>query len=405
MTPMRETQELNQGFRLVVISSGFARNLAGQNEISRSARNDKRKSCEYYIRNPNFETGAITPWAKRPGNGAGVFYVEQSENAIPSNGTWNAALEPNGGKITMQQKVLVNSGQKYRLQVWLSSSGVTTQLIWWTKEQGDHICNTVTKTWPDYGPIFCDFTVPAGTTNFKVKLRALAAPAGNWVVADGWSLSSTTHYYSGVRKSGGFNGVAATIGTPIPAIREWFFSYSTINIVEPCGTCASGVKGVEIGIVRGPLSGCTVKFAWSSSDLNWTTQFINNPLPVVGHDYRFYIFRVLPNKWRLQIWENMTMLYEHPGDLTVSGNGGFNSGQSITANGEVDSPNRYNDMGVSDFRSLAWMNSGWGWTPWNGWDQPINPVVPYVRYDYDNNNIQVYGNNGNALPPGSPCGY
>ena len=33
-----------QGFRLVVISSGFARNLAGQNEISRSARNDKRKS-------------------------------------------------------------------------------------------------------------------------------------------------------------------------------------------------------------------------------------------------------------------------------------------------------------------------------------------------------------------------
>ncbi len=34
----------NQGFRLVVISSGFARNLAGQNEISRSARNDKRKS-------------------------------------------------------------------------------------------------------------------------------------------------------------------------------------------------------------------------------------------------------------------------------------------------------------------------------------------------------------------------
>ncbi len=36
---------LYQGFRLVVISSGFARNLAGQNEISRSARNDKRKSC------------------------------------------------------------------------------------------------------------------------------------------------------------------------------------------------------------------------------------------------------------------------------------------------------------------------------------------------------------------------
>jgi len=35
-----------QGFRLVVISSGFARNLAGQNEISRSARNDKRKSCD-----------------------------------------------------------------------------------------------------------------------------------------------------------------------------------------------------------------------------------------------------------------------------------------------------------------------------------------------------------------------
>jgi len=36
--------EQAQGFRLVVISSGFARNLAGQNEISRSARNDKRKS-------------------------------------------------------------------------------------------------------------------------------------------------------------------------------------------------------------------------------------------------------------------------------------------------------------------------------------------------------------------------
>ncbi len=358
-----------------------------------------------FIRNPTFEVGTTTSWTKRPKTGNGILYAEQSQNAIPTNGSWNAALEPNGATITMQQMVLVTVKTKYRLQVWVSSNGVTTQLIWWTKEEGDHVCNTATKVFPDYGPINCDLVVPAGTTKFRVKLRALSAPSGKWVINDGWSLSSQTHFYAGARKNGAFYGVAATIGTPIPAIREPNFSYSTVNILRSCTGCPIGLAGMEAGIIRGLHTSCIPKFSFSTSDLGWSNRPIDSPRPVVGVAYRFYLFRISTNRWRWQVWQGMTKIYEHPGDISITANGGFDSGTYISANGEVDSPNRYNDMGVSDLTGLSWMTSGLLWNSWNGWNTSLNTGPPYVRYDYDGNNIQVYGNNGNPLPPGTPCGY
>jgi hypothetical protein len=83
----------------------------------------------------------------------------------------------------------------------------------------------------------------------------------------------------------------------------------------------------------------------------------------------------------------------------------MNDGYQIQAGGEVYSVSKWNDMGISSFLSLKWMDQGNLWHYWDGWvfggiDAPyeIGGIAPD-----GNNNVQVLGNNGTPIPPTAPC--
>lgn len=113
------------------------------------------------------------------------------------------------------------------------------------------------------------------------------------------------------------------------------------------------------------------------------------------------MYRTGPGTWKFQVaLLNGNVIVDEP----VS-NPGFDGGGNIGAGGEVHSPTHINDMGVSSFTSLKWMNDQSEWQPWNGKDSvakdrpyKINAIQPI-----DGNNFQVFGNNENPVPFGAPC--
>jgi len=62
-------------------------------------------------------------------------------------------------------------------------------------------------------------------------------------------------------------------------------------------------------------------------------------------------------------------------------------------------------MGVSGLKSLLWKDISSSWYSWNGWQNGIvDSPYQIVGIPPDiNNNVQVYGNNGNPIPPSAPC--
>lgn len=209
------------------------------------------------------------------------------------------------------------------------------------------------------------------------------------------SESTRIRFYAQISKVGTFYGVWGTINTAIPVIREPRFSYSTINIVGPEG------HWVETGWIRSSISGCIPKFSWATQEGGGIAHIIETPLPTVGVAYWYIIERTSPGNWKL--WINRT-----DGSVLVTvdiPNAGFDYGDRVQAGAEVDSPTRTNDMGVSSIRSLHWMDIGGSWHAWNGWgpgtiDSPYH--IDELPPDVDNDVI-VYGNNGNPIPPEAPC--
>jgi hypothetical protein len=213
-------------------------------------------------------------------------------------------------------------------------------------------------------------------------------------LSNGITEAAGSHFYAQATKSGTFYGVWATIETATPKLREQLFSYSSINIIGSSG------KWVEAGWIKLQSQGCVPKFSWAIQPGN--ANIISNPSPTVGVAYQYIIYRISSGNWKLQIANTSGLVLV---DINIS-NPGMNYGTQIQAVGEVDSPNKLNDMGVSGLLSLKWRNSSSIWYYWNGWTKGVEDNPPYhvVGVTGDpNNNVQVYGNNGNPVPPGAPC--
>ncbi|GEM_PF-5290952 len=203
-------------------------------------------------------------------------------------------------------------------------------------------------------------------------------------------------------KNGTFYGVEGIIETADPKIREPGaggcapFSYASINIINT----NSGIKWIETGWTKSPASGCVPKFTWAIQP--GVANFINDVQPTVGVAYKYRIVKVSDGQWRLRIFTTGGLLLK---TVDIS-NPGLNSGTMLQAVGEVHSPNSQQDMGVSGITSLKWRKSDGTWRPWNGWTKGVEDNPPYhvVAVPSDPNNaVQVYGNNGNPVPPGAPC--
>lgn len=207
-------------------------------------------------------------------------------------------------------------------------------------------------------------------------------------------MNPKTHYYAQVIKYGTFYGVWATIETANPAIREPFFSYTSINILDNEG------KWVETGWVKSSTSGCVPKFSWAIQP--GTANIIPSPLPSIGVAYQYKIEKISDGNWRLQIMTtNGVVIYS----VDIS-NPGMNSGVSLQAVGEVDSITKQNDMGVSGILSMKWKEVNPFWYNWDGWSFGVKDYPPYTIVGLQpnpNNNVQVSGNNGNPTPPNAPC--
>jgi len=220
--------------------------------------------------------------------------------------------------------------------------------------------------------------------NYKIYLPIVYTPE-----------NTMTHYYAQVNKQGTFYGVWGIIETADPVIREPKFSYSSINIIGPSG------QWIETGWIKSSTSGCIPKFSWATQEGNGQAQIIENPLPTVGVSYGYILQRTSPGYWKLWITRTDGVVIVNVDIL----NTGFNFGDQIQALGEVDSPTRLNDMGVSGLKSLLWKDISSSWYSWNGWQNGIvDSPYQIVGIPPDiNNNVQVYGNNGNPIPPSAPC--
>lgn len=189
-------------------------------------------------------------------------------------------------------------------------------------------------------------------------------------------------------------GVWASIQTPNPVIREPYFSYASINIIAPDG------KWIETGI-RKMSPDCVPRFVHAIQPGAEVTVLLS-PLPTIGVSYQYKIEKYTDGLWTLYIMQtNGTVIYS-----TYIANPGMNYGRRIQVSGELNSPRKMNDLGISDVTSLKWKMVNSNWSYWNGWHEGIidNPPYQVIGILPDvNNNVRLSENNGNPIPPGTPC--
>ncbi len=233
-----------------------------------------------------------------------------------------------------------------------------------------------------------------------MKVKALYNPQypNSWIVTDGWVLSTTGHFYGQAEKNGNFYGVWAKINaiSPSPKIREPIFYYATMNITDP----GNGLKGLETGWIIGANTDCNNVFGYSSSIYGWENKIRSEAYPQPTW-YQFILYRVQDTYWRVEVLDNNGVAVVPAKLLDIPG---FTVGKRLRVGGEVFSPHRVNDMGLNYFVEMKWMDQNGYWYPWNGFTQrTTSPYYIYPSPVDPNNSIQVGGNNGLPLAPGSPC--
>jgi len=200
------------------------------------------------------------------------------------------------------------------------------------------------------------------------------------------------HYYAQGYKIGIFTGIRASITTADPVIRENGFSYASINISDSNGLW------VEMGWTKAPFTDCIPKFSFATQP--GTPVLLAGAYPVVGRTYQYQIAKVSDGYWNISYKDlNGSLIYE-----TTLHNPGMDSATLVQAVGEVESLNAINDMGVSNMVDLKFRNTSNIWYSWNGWASLKDIPYHIVGITSDpSNNLQVYGNNGNPVPPNAPC--
>lgn len=351
------------------------------------------------LQNSNFENGLV-PWQSFGNGQIGV------QNCCARRKAWSAFIRPNANQHLriFQKPHGWTAGRRYRLIAWAYTEGMVAELGWFSDVDGDHPCaNTAAGA---YVKLVCDFTIPAGTTVFDVHIGGTgAAPAQ--VITDRWILTPICvngYCRAQAYKEGEFYGVSAIISTPNPAIREHQMSFATINII---GVPVNGVSHfIETGIIKSSTQDgdCMPKFMWAIPGGGANTHFIDDPLPIVGREYAFDLYKTGAGRWQLDIWDMETVqrIFSEPNIAQPN----VNRGNEVQAAGEVFSPLARNDMGISGLRALLWKTNGVAWQLWNGWDTAQVDAPPYairgIPDDVDNN-VQIAGNNGRRIPNNAPC--
>ena len=346
------------------------------------------------LSNVGFETGALYPWQKYGAGNIGIG------TCCALRGAYSAYVQPNGNYTEIYQKLLPETDRRYRLTALVATeSGQTATLGWYSNITKDQNCGSTTST--STVKLLCDFVLPSGTTNFNVHLSS-SALSGK-IKTDSWALKQLgPYFYAKAQKSGTFQGVSARISTAIPSIKEEEHAYHTINIQNK-----TMGKYVEVGWIRTPYSNppCQPQFAWATQENNPVTganvHFVDWPIPTVGVSYDYYIYKKSDGAWWFEVRKTDGTYMIPP--MTIL-NSGFNNGDFIEAGGEIVSLSGTNDLGVSNLKSLSWRDANGNWSSWGGYLTRINAPLVLAGLNPDaNNNIQVYGNQGLAVPPGAPC--
>ncbi len=235
------------------------------------------------MQNSDFESNSISFWEKWPSNAPGTIGVDARANKTP-RGTLSAYIEPNNANVNtqMQQNLSVTAGKAYRLQVWVTTNGMTAYVEYWSNIGGNVVCGQTSVVYPSWSFISCNLTVPLGTTAFNVHIRGRAA-VGKWMASDDWFLVDPTggvpgYFHAQRVKIGAFKGVRATIKVPNPKLREAGHSFVSIRII-------GGTQGLELGTDRENFfQQCVQKFLYA---VQQDGTHIDSPLPDAGTKYIF----------------------------------------------------------------------------------------------------------------------
>lgn len=96
------------------------------------------------LQNPAFESGTLTTWVKWPGSNSGIISVVTSNHT--RNGHWGAKIQPKGSAVQMQQNVSLTPGGTYYLEAFVSTSGMTATIEWWSNIDGNHQCGSTNSS-------------------------------------------------------------------------------------------------------------------------------------------------------------------------------------------------------------------------------------------------------------------
>lgn len=219
---------------------------------------------------------------------------------------------------------------------------------------------------------------------------------------------AAAYQFSGIPK---YTGAKSDVEVAIPILRD------CVEEGCPSGDTFSAAavfvhrfgvpdRWVEAGWARDAGENCQVKHYWAiqPGDPN----FIQSPLPWIGYRYEYRVAQDQANgKWSVKIWlvdNNSNRIRKEWEKKDI--NPGFTVGHRILAQGETFY-SQENDMEVSGLLYLKWRDTNRKWHGWHGWEHwSTGDLPPYYVVGIppdDDNNVQVYGNQGNPVPPDAAC--
>lgn len=237
----------------------------------------------------------------------------------------------------------------------------------------------------------------------------VANPLGSKVRAD----SSYGHQYAiAYQDSESYTGVKADIEVAAPILRDcvtggcWSSDTLSSAKVAILNGPAENLKWVEMGWTKHAATACAIRHYWAIQP--GTPHFVDWPMPMIGQRYEYRIAQDQAGSlWSVTVYHvdsSGTRISKDWWNYEV--NPSFTVGDEIQAFGETFY-SWANDMGVSGLLDLHWRDTGSDWHGWHGWEEKERgDTPPYTVIGVppdDDDNIQVYGNQGNPVPPNAAC--
>ncbi len=155
------------------------------------------------LQNADFEAGNMTGWAWQGSGWGGVEnccgqhetpFWGKNGNPYPlwpnvySTNSWDGSVSPSaGGDVQIYQYQSVTQGQKYRLNSWFQTSGLTAYLRRYSASLGALVeCGNTANT--AHTPLSCEFTAST-TESMAFILEQGYGSANQWADSDDWTLT------------------------------------------------------------------------------------------------------------------------------------------------------------------------------------------------------------------------